>query len=60
MSNKTSRSVRASLTLAVLLLAGLGVSACNTVAGAGKDVSSVGHDVTNGAGSVKTSIQNGQ
>nr|WP_321986508.1 entericidin [uncultured Lichenicoccus sp.] len=34
------------LAAAVFGLAMLGLSACNTVAGAGKDVSAVGHDMT--------------
>jgi predicted small secreted protein len=32
-----------------VVAAGLAVSACNTIAGAGKDVSSAGHAVTNTA-----------
>lgn len=34
---------------ALLAVTAAGLSACHTVAGAGQDVSSVGHDVTNGA-----------
>ncbi len=39
------------LVFGVLMLLGLGslVSACNTVAGAGQDVSAIGHTVTGGA-----------
>ena len=44
-----SRSTTSLLTMAALLAAGLGLSACNTVAGAGKDASAVGHDVSRGA-----------
>ena len=41
---------------AAALLAVLGLAACNTVAGAGQDVGSVGHGVTNGADAVKNSL----
>ncbi|HLI64913.1 MAG TPA: entericidin A/B family lipoprotein [Caulobacteraceae bacterium] len=37
------------LTLLALLVAGLAIAACNTVAGAGKDVSAVGNAVTDTA-----------
>ena len=37
----------------VALIAGLGLAACNTVAGAGKDVSSVGKATTKAANDVK-------
>jgi predicted small secreted protein len=39
------------LLLAALMLLGMGslLSACNTVAGAGQDVSAIGHTVTGGA-----------
>lgn len=37
---------------AVALLASLGLAACNTVSGAGQDVSAVGHGVSSGATSV--------
>ena len=39
--------------IAGLVLGTLAVSACNTVAGAGKDVSSVGHATTKAADSGK-------
>jgi predicted small secreted protein len=39
--------------LLAVLGASLAVSACNTVAGAGKDVSSVGHAVTHTANDAK-------
>jgi predicted small secreted protein len=37
------------LMILAVVAAGLTVAACNTVAGAGQDVSSVGHAVTNTA-----------
>jgi predicted small secreted protein len=37
----------------VLATAALGVAACNTVAGAGQDVSAAGHAVTNTANDAK-------
>ena len=40
-------------TLLVLALCAAGLSACNTVEGAGKDVSSAGHAVTNTARDAK-------
>ncbi|HEY5289506.1 MAG TPA: entericidin A/B family lipoprotein [Caulobacteraceae bacterium] len=36
-----------------IIAAGLAVSACNTVAGAGRDVSSTGHAVTDTANDAK-------
>lgn len=42
-----------SIILAAALLAGLAVSACNTVEGAGKDVSSAGKAVSETANDVK-------
>ena len=52
--NKTA--IRA-LTLAVLLAgASVALSACNTTAGAGKDVSATGNAVTNGANKVKSGL----
>ncbi len=41
------------LLLLAALAAGLSTAACNTVAGAGKDVSSAGHAVTNTANDAK-------
>jgi len=38
----------------ILLAAGLGLAACNTLNGVGQDASAVGHDVSKGA----TSVQN--
>ena len=38
-----------------IVAAGLATAACNTVAGAGKDVSSAGHAVTNTADDAKPS-----
>ena len=43
------------LMILALVAAGLTLSACNTVAGAGKDVSSAGHAVTNTADDAKPS-----
>jgi predicted small secreted protein len=45
------RNGAAKLLLAAVLLMGTGslLSACDTVAGAGQDVSAIGHTVTNGA-----------
>jgi predicted small secreted protein len=48
-----SRIITAAFTAVVLLGSVSLLSACNTVAGAGQDVSSAGHAVTNGAESVK-------
>jgi entericidin B len=41
------------LILLAVIAAGLSVSACNTVAGAGKDVSAAGHAVTTTAQDAK-------
>jgi len=41
------------LMILALVAAGLTLSACNTVAGAGKDVSSAGHAVTDTANDAK-------
>lgn len=41
------------LIVLALVAAGLTVAACNTVAGAGKDVSAAGHAVTNTANDAK-------
>jgi predicted small secreted protein len=48
-----SRILTAVFTAVLLLGSATLLSACNTVAGAGQDVSSAGHAVTNGAESVK-------
>ena len=50
MKNERSNGA-AKLLLAALVLMGMGslLSACNTVAGAGQDVSAIGHTVTSGA-----------
>ncbi len=44
--------------LALLLLAGaaMALSACNTTAGAGQDVTAAGHAVTNAADKTKNSL----
>ena len=49
--NTEHRNRTAGLLLAALVLLGVGsmLSACNTVAGAGQDVSAIGHTVTGGA-----------
>ncbi len=39
--------------IAAIVVAGLAAAGCNTVAGAGKDVSSAGHAVTNTANDAK-------
>jgi|GEM_PF-2280671 len=46
--------------LAALVIAAstLALSACNTVAGAGKDVSAVGHDVTRGSTAARDKADN--
>jgi predicted small secreted protein len=51
----SKRYTAAGLLLAILALAGAGslLSACNTVAGAGQDVSTVGRTVTTGAEQTK-------
>ena len=41
---------------AAALLAALALSACNTIAGAGQDVSSAGNGIANGATATKNSI----
>ena len=51
-----SRKTAPLLTLAFLAAAAIGLSACNTIAGAGKDTSALGHDVTGGANSTQNSI----
>ena len=49
--NTEHRNRTAGLLLVALVLLGVGsmLSACNTVAGAGQDVSAIGHTVTGGA-----------
>jgi predicted small secreted protein len=42
--------------LAVLMVGGLMVSGCNTVAGAGQDVKATGNAVTNSADTVKSKL----
>jgi entericidin B len=44
------------LTLLVLGAVGTTVSACNTTAGAGQDLSATGHAVTNSAQKVKSGL----
>jgi len=45
--------MRKSLIATAILLAGLSLAACNTISGAGRDVSSVGKAVSNTANDVK-------
>lgn len=56
MSASPRRLGRAAAVLAVLALTGTALSACNTVAGAGQDVSSVGRDLTGGATAVQSGV----
>ena len=44
------------LGLAVVMASGLMLSACNTIAGAGRDVSATGAAITRGANDVKTGL----
>ncbi len=44
--------------VALATLALCGPTACNTISGAGQDVSNIGRDVSAGARSVERSIQN--
>jgi len=44
------------LGLAVLMIGGLMLSGCNTVAGAGQDVKATGNAVTSGADTVKSKL----
>jgi predicted small secreted protein len=48
-----SRLLATAFTVAILLGAAASLSACNTTAGVGQDVSSAGHAVTNAADSAK-------
>lgn len=48
---------RIALSLTLLSGAAVSLSACNTVHGAGKDVSAVGHDVSRGAAATQDAIQ---
>ncbi len=53
--NASTRVATVASLIAALALAGA-LTACNTVAGAGQDVGSVGHGVTSGADAVKNSM----
>jgi len=44
------------LAVVVLMMAGAGLTACNTAAGAGQDVSAAGHAVTRTADKVKDAM----
>ncbi|GBD57602.1 entericidin A/B family lipoprotein [Gluconobacter wancherniae] len=48
---------RVALSLTLLSGAAVSLSACNTMRGAGQDVSSVGHDVSRGANSAQAGIE---
>lgn len=45
--------MKSNIHAAAILIAIMGLSACNTVAGAGRDVSSVGHETTKAADGAK-------
>ena len=51
-----SRTLASLLTMAALAVASFGLSACNTVAGAGKDTSAIGHDVSRASNSAGNAI----
>ncbi|GBR12326.1 entericidin A/B family lipoprotein [Gluconobacter frateurii] len=48
---------RVALSLTLLSGAAVSLSACNTVHGAGQDVSAVGHNVSRGANATQDAIQ---
>ncbi len=52
----TPQRSRSTLATLALLAAGLALAGCNTLAGAGQDVSSVGHDLTGGAAATQSGI----
>ncbi len=57
LSNDTAGFRRSALFgLAILMVGGLMVSGCNTVAGAGQDVRATGNAVTTGADTVKSKL----
>ncbi len=51
-----SRKIAPVLAILALLGAASALTACNTTAGAGQDVSATGHAVTNGAEKVKSAL----
>ncbi len=55
-NTRTSRRSMALLAVLALSASTVLLSACNTVAGAGQDVSSTGHAVTRGAQDVKSGL----
>ncbi len=55
MNTSTVRAIKA-LAGVALLLSVIGLSACNTTAGAGQDVSATGRAVTNSAEKVKRGL----
>jgi len=46
------------LSITLIAIATLCLSACNTIKGAGEDVSAAGHDVSKAANAVQNKIQN--
>lgn len=52
-SSLTTNRIGAAALLAAALAASASLTACNTVAGAGQDVSSAGHAMTNSATATK-------
>jgi predicted small secreted protein len=58
MKNPSLRRSATAMVLSLCVLAGAGalLCACNTTAGAGQDVSAVGHAVTGSAEKVKSNI----
>lgn len=55
-ANRGRRVLSTLLAVGLLVGAAASLSACNTTAGAGKDVSAAGHAVTNGADKVKNGL----
>ncbi|GEN62131.1 hypothetical protein AOE01nite_03550 [Acetobacter oeni] len=51
-------AARRTLRMAVASVTLLALAACNTVSGAGKDVSSIGHNVSRGANAAQQGITN--
>lgn len=49
-------ALRTLAAVAALATSGVALAACNTLAGAGQDVSSVGHDLTGGASATQSGI----
>ncbi len=51
-----SNTCRMFLTVGLLVGATVGLSACNTLSGAGQDASALGHDVSNGATATQQAV----